>query len=131
MEINFFDDPSKTPRSREEVRLNQLALYVHPDQEFGRRVAVGFDITPFLERPTIEVKATNLMGEPAGSLTVIQTNDTNFHLTMHLKDKNPTDIYKFNARVFYQNEEDGSVMVVDSVSAEIDITIPNNEVRSN
>lgn len=129
MEINFFDDPSKTPRSREEVRLNQLALYVHPDQSFGRRVAVGFDLTPFLERPTIEVRATNLMGEPAGSLTVIQTNEANFHLTMHLKDKNPTDVYKFDARVFYSND-DGDVMVVDMVSAEIDITIPNNEVRS-
>jgi len=126
MEINFFDDPSKTPRSREEVRLNQLALFVHPDG--SRRVAVGFDITPFLEPPTIEVRATNLMGEPAGTLTVIQTNETNFHLTMHLRDKNPTDLYRFEATLFYE-DENKEQMVVDQKSGEVDVTVAGNEVR--
>jgi hypothetical protein len=30
MQINFFDDPQKSPRSREDVRINQLGLYVYP-----------------------------------------------------------------------------------------------------
>ena len=65
MDIKFFDDPFEGPKPREEVRIKQLGLYMHED---GRRVAVGFDITPFLERPSIQVTFTNERGEEAGSL---------------------------------------------------------------
>ena len=47
--INFYDEPPESSRSPEDVRLKSLGLYVHED---GRRVAVGFDITPFQERPS-------------------------------------------------------------------------------
>lgn len=104
MNINFFDDPLEGPRAREDVRFNQLGLYVHPD---GRRIAVGFDITPFRERPSIEVQLFNLLGEPAGSLTVIETLESNFHLTMHLRDRNPTSEYTVRATLYYATPEEG------------------------
>ncbi|MBK8988928.1 MAG: hypothetical protein IPM39_23130 [Chloroflexi bacterium] len=98
MQINFFDDPAQTPKSREDVRLNELGLYVYPD---GRRVAVGFHLTPFLEKPCIEVRVVNERGETAGWLNVIETADANFSLTMHLRDKKPTTYYEVTATVYY------------------------------
>jgi hypothetical protein len=98
MQINFFDDPSKTPKSREDVRLQELGLYVYPD---GRRVAVGFNLTPFLEPPSLEVRVVNERGERASWLNIIETADTNFSLTMHLRDANPTTHYDVTAIVYY------------------------------
>jgi hypothetical protein len=83
MDIQFFDNPLETPKSREDVRLKELGLYVYED---GRRVAVGFNLTPFIERPSIEVRVLNARGEKAGWLNVIETLDANFSLTMHLRD---------------------------------------------
>ena len=102
MQIQFFDDPLETPKSREDVRLNDLGLYVYAD---GRRVAVGFNLTPFLEKPCIEVRVVNERGEPAGWLNVIETIETNFSLTMHLRDKEPTQRYEVTAVVYYATPE--------------------------
>lgn len=118
MDINFFDDPLQGPRAREDVRFNQLGLYVHPD---GRRIAVGFDITPFRERPSIEVQLFNLLGEPAGSLTVIETLESNFHLTMHLRDRSPTSEYTVRATLYYATPEEGR-MDVHTLSGTVDVT---------
>ncbi|MBP6469212.1 MAG: hypothetical protein KBE23_21955 [Chloroflexi bacterium] len=102
MQIQFFDDPLETPKSREDVRLNDLGLYVYAD---GRRVAVGFNLTPFLEKPCIEVRVVNERGEPAGWLNVIETIETNFSLTMHLRDREPTQRYEVTAVVYYATPE--------------------------
>lgn len=104
MNVNFFDDPLEGPRAREDVRFNRLGLYVYPDK---RRLAVGFDITPFRERPSIEVRLTNANGHPAGVLTVIETLDRNFHLTLHLRDREPTDTYDVVATLYYATPETG------------------------
>lgn len=102
MQINFFDDPLEAPKSREDVRLKTLGLYLHEDRQ---RVAVGFDITPFIERPSIEVIATNERGEKAGSLHVIETLDANFSLVMHLRDQEPTALYEIRAILYYATPE--------------------------
>jgi len=124
MQINFFDDPEKSPRSREDVRINQLGLYVYPD---GRRLAVGFDITPFIERPSIDVNLYNDRGEPAGSLTVIEADETNFTLTMHLRDRSPTARYLLQAELYYQSPEQGRT-AVDSYQTRFDMTQPGEQL---
>ena len=100
--IQFFDSSFEMPKAREDVKFNQIGLFVYEDR---RRVAVGFDITRFLEGPSIEVNITNDNGEPAGSLTVIETSDANFSLTMHLRDENPTEIYHVRATLYYMTPE--------------------------
>ena len=118
MNVNFFDDPSEGPRAREDVRFNRLGLYVYPDL---RRLAVGFDITPFRERPSIEVRLTNAKGERAGILTVIETLDHNFHLTLHLRDREPTDSYSVVAVLYYATPETGRTDV-HTLTTTIDVT---------
>jgi hypothetical protein len=108
MNITFYDDPLEGPKAREDVRLKNLAVYVYPDK---RRVAVGFDLTPFLERPSIEVTVVNAKGQPAGSLTIIETLEANFSLTMHLRDPEPTDLYELTAVLYYATPESERVNV--------------------
>jgi len=70
-----------------------------------RRVAVGFDITPFLERPSIQVAIRNLEGQEVSSLHIIETLDTNFNITMHLRDPEPQDSYEVSATLYYATPE--------------------------
>jgi len=102
MDIKFFDDPLQSPNSRQDVRIKQLGLYLFED---CRRVAVGFDITPFLERPSIQVSIRNLQGQEVSSLHVIETLETNFSLTMHLRDPEPQDSYEVIATLYYATPE--------------------------
>ncbi len=123
--IQFFDSPFAAPQSREDVKFNAVGFYVYED---GRRVAVGFDITPFLEGPSIEVTIANDNGEPAGSLTVIETNQTNFSLTMHLRDENPTDLYYVTVTLYYATPETER-MDVYTHTATFDVSKPGEQLR--
>lgn len=121
--ISFFDEDNQ-PQEKEDVRLKQLGLFVYED---GRRVAVGFNITPFRQRPSLEVTATNERGEPAGSLTVIEALSPNFNLTMHLRDQEPTARYRFHVLLYYgaAGEERQEM---DSKEAVIDVTEPGEHI---
>lgn len=122
--INFFEDGFELPKERADVRLKNLGVYVHED---GRRVAVGFELTPFRERPSLEVTATNAAGEAAGSMTVIEALSPNFSLTMHLRDAHPTDIYQIEAIVYYDDKEEGGRTEVDRKQATVDVTRPGDQ----
>lgn len=102
MHINFFDDPENQPRSREDVRIQRIGLFVHEDR---RRVTFGVELTPFLERPCIEVKINNSVGQPAGTLTVIDTVERSFSLIMHLRDDGISDPYSLSTAIYYVTPE--------------------------
>ena len=123
MDIQFFDNPLETPKSREDVWLKELGLYVYED---GRRVAVGFNLTTFIERPSIEVRVLTARGEKAGWLNVIETLDANFSLTMHLRDREPTEVYEVTAVVYYQTPETER-MDVHQVVRQFDATKPGDQ----
>jgi hypothetical protein len=123
MEIKFFDNAFETPKSREDVRLRKLGLFLYDDL---RRVAVGFDITPFLEPPSIQVTIRNPQGQEVSSLNVIETADRNFHLTMHLRDKEPSETYEVTAVLYYATPETERVDV-DTVTRTLDATQPGEQ----
>lgn len=101
MHVQFYDDLDGSPKPRKEVRLNELGLYVYED---GRRVAIGFNLTPFLERPSLLVTIANSQGDEAASLSVIEAMEPNFNLTVHLRDDANLDPYKVEAIVYYVSE---------------------------
>ncbi len=123
MDIKFFDDPLQSPNSREDVRIKQLGLYLFEDR---RRVAVGFDITPFLERPSIQVSIRDLQGKEVSSLHVIETLETNFSLTMHLRDPEPQDTYEVSATLYYATP-DTDREDIQTISKTLDATKPGEQ----
>ena len=102
MHIEFFDDPLRQPKARDEVRIKQIGLFIHDDL---RRVSFGLELTPFLERPSIQVTIRNGQGDPAGALTVIETMTPNFSLIVHLRDENIIDPYELTAEIYYATPE--------------------------
>ena len=117
MRIEFFENPLQESHSRGNVRFNQLGLYVFEDRQ---RIAVGFDITPFRERPSIDVSIVNDTGMEQASLSIIEAMQTNFNLTMHLRESVPDHQYEIQATLYYRTA-DGDREVVDSTSRLFDL----------
>ena len=107
------------PVRREDVRFNRLGLYMYDD---GQRVAVGFDVTPFRERPNIEVTLRNEEGKEAASLNVIEALESNFNLTMHIRDNSASSQYEVEAILYYTSHNSGDRVVVDRVIKTLDIS---------
>ena len=123
MRVQFYDDLDGGPRSREEVRLNELGLFVYEDR---RRVAVGFNLTPFLERPSILVRVTNAGGEEAASLSVIEAMQPNFNLTLHLRDSGAGDPYEVETIIYYLSE-DGDRQISDRQVKSFSVATPGDQ----
>ena len=85
----------------------------------GGRFVVGFDLTSFKERPSIQVFVTDESGEEVTSLTIIESLQTNFHLTMHLPDNKSKGLYNVSALLFYQTPDNDKI-VVDDISKKLD-----------
>ena len=121
MDIKFFDDPLEQPRPREDVRIRQIGLFLYPDL---RRLAFGIELTPFRERPSIEVNITNGEGKPAGSLHVIETMTPNFSLTMHLRDDTIANPYVLTVVLYYSWPEDRERIEVERREVSFDVAQP-------
>ena len=126
MQINFFDDPAQQPKSREDVRIKQIGVFVHED---GRKISFGLELTPFLERPSIQVEITNGAGEAAGALTVIESMTPNFSLIIHLRDEEVTDPYELLAIIYYATPETEPVKV-DSQTVSFKAALPGEQIFS-
>jgi hypothetical protein len=98
MKIQFFDDPSEMHKDPEDVRIKDVNTQLYPDM---RRVLVGFDITPFRVRPSLEVTVTNAAGRVAGALNVIETLAPQFEITMHLRDRDFEGPYELAVTAYY------------------------------
>lgn len=98
----FFSDPSDVPVSPEEVQIRELEAKPWPD---GQRVAIQFEITPFQNRPNIELKIFNSSGDEVSELSVVEALDSKMDFTMHLREPKPEGIYKVHMRVFYAELE--------------------------
>ncbi len=108
--INFFDHTSNNkPALREDVRILDLRWELSPEK---RRIALEFELTPFIERPSIEIYISNGRGQKAGALTVIETLDHTISLVVHLRDAEPTDPYTLKAAVYYTSIEQGKRQIV-------------------
>ena len=120
MNIRFYDDPMEQPRGREDVRFRQIGLFRYPER---RQFAFGVELTPFVEKPSIEVHVRNGAGDPAGSLHVIETVTPNFSLTMHLRDQATLNPYELTA-VLYYTWPDRERIEVDRQTVQFDMDEP-------
>ena len=118
MNINFFDDPHDRPVMREDVRLIDIQIEVAPD---GRRVALDLELTPFIERPSIDLLLENERGERAGALTIIETMNHRVGVVVHLRDKSPTAVYNLSATVYYASLDKGKRQVVHQMQTSFQI----------
>ena len=113
MDLNLVD-PEDVPQPREEVRLRQLAATPLAD---GRRLRVDVELTPFLERPNVDLDVLDPSGQSLVRTTVVEADTPVFSLTMHLRGKPSAGEYILRGALSYASappqdvREDRFVMV--------------------
>ena len=78
--------PEEIPQPPEKVEIRNLEVEPFPD---GKRVKVRVDLTPFLERPMVEVRILGSVGEVLAEATVVECADPSFSLTLHMRSLPP------------------------------------------
>ena len=101
MEEIEFVEPDEVPQPPEAVKIESLNARVYPD---GRRVRVDVKLTPFLERPNLELQVLNTAGQEVASLAIIETMDREFEMTVHLRGPQPGGRHTLRAELFYAPE---------------------------
>ena len=107
-DLKFFDDPSESPRPPEQVRITSVRADVLPD---GRRVLVSIALTPFLQKPDLDV--TLLRNEiEERSLSIVGAMESEFQITMHLPQADPVGAYTARGELL----REGGVQQTETVS---------------
>lgn len=101
MDINFHD-PSDIPLPPGELRIRELRVEPLPDQ---RRVRIFIEITPFQQKPNLEIKILSQSGHEAASLSIIEAIDYKMQFTIHLKDAGASGEYVADLEVYYFEAE--------------------------
>jgi hypothetical protein len=97
MDINFHD-PSDIPLPPGDVRIRELRIEPLQDQ---RRVQIFLEITPFQQKPNIEIKILTESGDEAASLSIIEAIDYKMQFTVHIKTQSTYGDYVADMEIYY------------------------------
>jgi hypothetical protein len=78
----FLVDSGQAPQPREHVKITELSAKPYPD---GSRVRIQLNLTPFSERPNLEIHAHKVDGPLVAEMSVIQTMTPVLELTLHIR----------------------------------------------
>lgn len=105
MDINF-TDPQDVPQPRERVKIEDVQLSPYPD---GWRVKIDVDLTPFLERPNLEIRLIGLDGDArrlVAELSIIETMHRHMEFTMHIRGVSaPSGAYTAEVDLYYDDRQ--------------------------
>jgi hypothetical protein len=111
-DIPLYDETEEVPvpRAREAVRFTSVSVKPYTD---GRRIKLSFGLTPFLERPSVDMAVTNFEGREVATLSLIEAMDTEFDFTVHLRGPEPRGEHALQLTLFYlENDEPGAARQV-------------------
>lgn len=96
----FFTDPNDVPVPPENMDIRELKAVPYSD---GRRVAIEFEISPFQQKPNIEIGIFNQMGQQVASFSVVEAIENKMTFTIHLREPKPSGDYQLKMQIFYTN----------------------------
>ena len=93
----FFPESHLDRATPEETHITALSVDPYPD---GRRLHVNIEMTPFQQRPHLDIMITNGVGDEIASANVVEPMTWKIEFTMHLRGElaNP---YTLEAKLFY------------------------------
>jgi len=97
----FTFEPDDPPLPRDQVRIREVRASPYPD---GRRVRLDIRLTPFQERPSLQIEVFNASGAAVASLTFIESLFSILELTIHLRESHPQGEYRAVTAVHYAGE---------------------------
>ena len=98
MDLTFVESEG-IPLPRGEVRLRDLSVIPLADR---RRIRVEIHITPFLERPNVEVVLVAPGGEVVSKVSVVETDTPTLSFTMHLRSEPQAGEYAVRGALSYE-----------------------------
>lgn len=102
MNIDFFE-PKDVPQPRANIQIQRIAVKPMPD---GWRVKLEIDVTPFQERPSLEVRLRTATGQEVADLSIIETMHRNMEFMLHIRGvPTPVGDYVLEADLYYENRE--------------------------
>jgi hypothetical protein len=114
-DIELFE-PDEIPQPPELVKIESLTARVYPD---GRRVRLDIKLTPFLERPNLELSIRNANGQEVASLAIIESVDYKFEMTAHLRGPQPVGPHTVRGELFYGEAEKASARMTAETTFEV------------
>ena len=111
----FFPDLEEINNSKvppEDVRIEKLVGEPYSD---GKRIRVNLDMTPFQERPHLDMVLLNPQGNVTANISIIEPMSWKQEFTIHLREARQEGEYKLVARLFYppRDEEDPKLFRLD------------------
>lgn len=98
MNIELYDS---APQPRANVKIERLDVTPHPD---GWRVKLNIEVTPFQERPSLEIRVSTAAGRLVSELTVIETMHARMEFTVHLRGlQSPIGEYVAQVDLYYDD----------------------------
>ncbi len=98
--ISFFDNPDEIPLPPDDVRITEVRVDPLPD---GRRVVVSVKLTPFVEKPDLDVTLLR-GGVEERSLSLVGAMQPQLQLTMHLPEGDPSGSYTARIDLLHDGE---------------------------
>jgi hypothetical protein len=100
----FFAEDGLVRAAPADTRITSLSAEAYPD---GERVRVNVEMTPFQQRPYLEVTLTDAVGEEVATASVVEPMSWKLEFTMHLRGATATP-FKLEARLFYPDGPEAS-----------------------
>ena len=93
----FFPEDNLNRMTPEETRITALSAEPYPD---GRRLHVNIEMTPFQQRPHLEVVLKDSNGDEVQTTSIVEPLTWKIEFTMHIRGElmNP---YTLSAKLFY------------------------------
>jgi hypothetical protein len=96
--IDFFNS-SEVPQPRDKIQIERMEAQPYPD---GWRVKVILEVTPFQERPSLEIHVRTIEGRLVSEMTIIETMMRHMEFTVHIRGvSSPVGDYIADAVLFY------------------------------
>lgn len=99
MELQFVD-PQNVPQPRDKVKIERLEASPYPD---GWRIKLNVDVTPFQERPSLELRVMRAEDDfLVAELSIIETMHRSMEFTVHVRGvQSPNGSYIAQADLYY------------------------------
>ncbi len=95
----FLQDPNEVRLPPEEVRFTKVQVTPLPN---GRQVKIHVELTPFKQRPNIEVTITSREGKEVGHTTILETMLHTLEFTVHFRQVEPSEELRLETTLYYQ-----------------------------
>ena len=101
MDDIFFFEQGGDQKPPAEVQIEQLTAQPMAD---GKRIKVALVVTPFLEKPNLELEIVDSEGRVVSSADILETMTIKMELTMHIRSASSEGEHTLRASLYYREQ---------------------------